>query len=635
VWLSEDLDAPGWRRADELYDPGGGKEADWLWLRTRLPAVDLPHPGLSIPTVLEAFEVYVGQRRVYARGKLEPDANPYAAAFIHLVSLPRAFQGRVLTLRIYSAQGAIGVLSFDEGVQLGTEPDLLVGWIRMSLDQLVVGAISIFIGLLSLLAFSRYSGRRVWLALSLGFFCILIGAFYVTQTHIAPFALGSAAAVFYFRAVPLVLFPIALYLFVARVTGHGRLIRACWIVHTAYAAIVIPADALGLVRLAELAGATQSLLGVTLVVAIGVAARAALRGNVEARTLMIGLIVAATAGVNDILRGLGKPSLPFWCAHYGQLFFIAVLAFIVNRRFTESRRLLEAYSRELEDKSEELEEYARTLEDKVSARTRDLDAKNRELESAMAELRDTQDQLVMREKMASLGDLVAGVAHEVNNPIGAVHSAADASRRGIEILSRHFDEHPSDGGRVQKAMTALVENNEVVVRASDRVAEIVRSLKNFSRLDEAEFQKADLHEGLDSTLTLLQHELKGRVEVVREYGDLPRIRCYPNQLNQVFMNILVNAAQAIDGEGTVTIRTHREGDDVVVAVSDTGRGIPERNQARIFDPGYTTKGVGVGTGLGLSISYRIIERHRGSIGVKSEPGKGTTFTIRLPINPRT
>ena len=167
--------------------------------------------------------------------------------------------------------------------------------------------------------------------------------------------------------------------------------------------------------------------------------------------------------------------------------------------------------------------------------------------------------------------------------------------------------------------------------ATTRIVEIVRSLRNFARLDEAEKKQVDIHEGIESTLTLLHHELKQRVDVVRDYGELPEIECYPNQLNQVLMNLLTNALQAIEGPGTITIRTRCAGERVEVAISDTGSGISEEARQRIFDPGFTTKGVGVGTGLGLSIAYRIVQKHAGELRVESEVGAGSTFTVSLPL----
>jgi len=269
----------------------------------------------------------------------------------------------------------------------------------------------------------------------------------------------------------------------------------------------------------------------------------------------------------------------------------------------------------------------------------ELESKNSDLEDALKQLRETQQQLVMREKMASLGNLVAGVAHEINNPIGAVKSSADTAARSIELVCRTLQEGTNldeikGNKRFLTAIEILKSNNEITVTASERIAAIVRSLKNFARLDEAEFQEADLHEGLDSTLTLLHHVLKGKIAVVKRYSELPPVQCYPNQLNQVFMNVLSNAEQAIEGEGTITIATERRGDDVAVKISDDGAGIPDAELKHVFDPGFTTKGVGVGTGLGLSISYNIVQKHHGKIDAQSEPGKGTTITITIPITQR-
>jgi signal transduction histidine kinase len=265
----------------------------------------------------------------------------------------------------------------------------------------------------------------------------------------------------------------------------------------------------------------------------------------------------------------------------------------------------------------------------------ELGDKNHDLEDAMRLLRETQQQLVMQEKMASLGNLVAGVAHEINNPIGAVKSAADTSSRSIDLVCRALDEgvdldEIKEGKRFQTALQILKNNNDVTLTASERIAGIVKSLRNFARLDEAEFQEADIHEGIDSTLTLLHHGIKNRIAVTKNYGEVPRIPCYPNQLNQVFMNVLSNAAHAIVDRGVVTITTKRRGDDVVIEVSDDGSGIEADNLEKIFDPGFTTKGVGVGMGLGLSITYNIVKRHNGHIAVESEPGRGTTVTITLP-----
>lgn len=258
------------------------------------------------------------------------------------------------------------------------------------------------------------------------------------------------------------------------------------------------------------------------------------------------------------------------------------------------------------------------------------------LENANRELREMQSQLVQTEKMAALGNLVAGVAHEINTPLGSIHANADVSRRALDIVRTshaqglcHFE--PEAAPRLQRAIEILDEANMTTRTATDRIVRIVRSLRNFARLDEAEVKEVDIHEGLESTLTLVYHEYKNRIEIERDFGHLPPVRCYPNQLNQVFMNILVNAIHAIPGEGKITIGTRALGDQVEISFTDTGVGIAPENLDRIFDPGFTTKGVGIGTGLGLSIVYKIIEAHHGRVEVESKVGQGTTFRLILPV----
>ena len=259
-----------------------------------------------------------------------------------------------------------------------------------------------------------------------------------------------------------------------------------------------------------------------------------------------------------------------------------------------------------------------------------------DLERANQAIKDAQVQLIQSEKMAALGNLVAGVAHEINTPLGSINSNADLSRRALEIVHQHLRESSERPGeplpdRVKQAIGILVEANTTTLTATQRIVGIVRSLRNFARLDEAELKEVDIHEGIESTITLTYHEFKNRIEIVRDFGELPKVSCYPTQMNQVFMNILVNAIHAIADRGTITIATRRAGENITIAFTDTGHGITPDHLKRIFDPGFTTKGVGVGTGLGLSIVYKIIRVHDGRIEVSSEVGKGTTFTLTLPV----
>ena len=263
------------------------------------------------------------------------------------------------------------------------------------------------------------------------------------------------------------------------------------------------------------------------------------------------------------------------------------------------------------------------------------------LENRTRELQETQIQLIQSEKMAALGQLVAGVAHELNTPMGAIHSNNQSQRKALERLIEKLDELDNGAAALSEhaaTLEKLRDMNVVNDAASRRIIDIVSNLRKFARLDESDWKQADLREGLDETLALVEHQTRGRIRIVRSYEDVPLVGCYPGQLNQVFMNLIVNAIQAIEGEGRIDVECFREGDAVVVRVRDDGQGIREESLSRIFDPGYTTKGVGVGTGLGLSIAYRIASNHGGSLGVKSEVGKGSEFTLSIPIDlppPRT
>jgi two-component system NtrC family sensor kinase len=252
-------------------------------------------------------------------------------------------------------------------------------------------------------------------------------------------------------------------------------------------------------------------------------------------------------------------------------------------------------------------------------------------------LQESKTRLAQAEKMAELGNLVAGIAHEMNTPLASISSNTDTlaltlqQLRGV-IYSEFPDEASPTRRRLEEGLSIAEESLRTNRLACDRILKLVAGLRGFARHDQMQRQVVDIHQCIDSTLTLINHELKGRVQVIKEYGDLPEIECFPDQLNQVFMNILVNAAQAIEGRGEIRIRTWQEGDTVRISISDSGRGIPADLTPKVFEPGFTTKKAGEGTGLGLSISRKIVQAHGGRIDLESSPGQGATFTIVLPFH---
>ncbi len=312
----------------------------------------------------------------------------------------------------------------------------------------------------------------------------------------------------------------------------------------------------------------------------------------------------------------------------------------VRKRTAEvvkQKQEIEDINEELRQQQEELQTTNDTLEDQKE-----------ELQKTLESLKLTQSQLVQSEKMASIGQLVAGIAHEINNPVTFISAGVDSLNTNLEEVRQVLDIYhritPNNAIEKLKEIQELkkqIDYNEAireinklidsVKTGTERTTEIVKGLRTFSRLDEDVLKIADIHEGLDSTLILLRNKYKQRVEINKYYGDIPEIECYPGQLNQVFMNILSNAIDAIDDKGTITISTSKSNGLIRISIKDNGRGIPENVQSKIFEPFFTTKEVGQGTGLGLSICHSIIEKHNGSIEVKSEVEKGSEFVIVLPV----
>ncbi len=312
-------------------------------------------------------------------------------------------------------------------------------------------------------------------------------------------------------------------------------------------------------------------------------------------------------------------------------------------------------NQELEADQEALRVLNEQLEERVRQRTSDLEQANRHLQANNVELKQLNEklesahtQLLQSEKMASIGQLAAGVAHEINNPVGFVNSNLGTLSKYITGIFSVISAYEAAEARLgegtlpeiaqakQKVdFSYLAKDIPGLLKESQdglaRVTRIVQDLKDFSHVDESNWQYANLEQGMDSTLNVVANEIKYKAEVVKEYAGLPEVKCMPSQLNQVFMNMLLNASQAIDKNGTITVRTGSEGDEVWVEVEDTGAGIPPEHLNRIFDPFFTTKPVGKGTGLGLSLSYGIVQKHHGRIEVKSEVGKGTIFRVWLPV----
>lgn len=339
---------------------------------------------------------------------------------------------------------------------------------------------------------------------------------------------------------------------------------------------------------------------------------------------------------------------------------IGVLANAFNQLIRAVQQLLQ----QQKTANEQLESYSQTLESKVESRTQALNDKNTQLQQLLEELKRTQVQMVQSEKMSALGQMVAGVAHEINNPVNFIHGnlshVQEYAHNLLGFVQLYQQYYPDPAPEIQAEAEALdiefiqadlPKMLDSMKMGTDRIRHMVLSLRNFSRMDESDFKAVDLHEGIDSTLLILQHRLKDRpeypaIQVIRDYGPLPPVECYPGQINQAFMNILANAIDALEeANGKRTYQEIKANPSQIniqtsiidptwikIAISDNGVGMPEAVKKRIFDPFFTTKAVGKGTGMGMPISYQIVtEKHGGKLDCFSIPDKGTKFVIQLPV----
>jgi signal transduction histidine kinase len=342
----------------------------------------------------------------------------------------------------------------------------------------------------------------------------------------------------------------------------------------------------------------------------------------------------------------------FYLMPFGATLGVILLSFALADRINDQKRENEieqiAKLKLLEEHESRIIEQNEFLEEKVKQRTE-------ELELTLHNLQNTQTQLVNQEKMASLGQLTAGIAHEINNPINFVSSNISPLKRDINDLLEIVNAYREKGkiefsDSTKKDLQEVEEEIEFdyilkeidqllrgMEEGAKRTVEIVKGLRLFSRVDEQDVKRVDIHDGINSTLILLNSSMSGKIQVYKEFGNIPIIECFPGKLNQVFMNIITNAIHALVenldkiSEPKITIRTAALGEKIRIEIEDNGFGMPANVKQRIFEPFFTTKAVGKGTGLGLSIVYTIIENHKGSLEVKTEHGKGTNFIITLPI----
>jgi len=627
LWTFQDLDSPEWRSCDNPYQLPSRKNNDIIWLRITLPEVTEREAAIFLPRVFFNLEVFLNADKLYAFGKMESDRKNRFSAFVpHKILLPPGFAGKTLLLRIFTEIPAMN--GVQGKIMLGSRDALSGHIIKENLGHILIGAFLTIIGFLVLIVCLIRITLRPWAAISFAFFSLFIGLTFFSMNPAVGLLLPAPVLWYYMLFLGFLFFPPAVLAFVDQIFGPGykKFIRRLWQLHLLIALIALPLEFFDIRSIALLTDQMRYLWTVDCLVILGAGIFNFAKGKFEARIFTIGSGFFSLFAIIDIF-GQGRHDVALMPT--GTFLFVGFLGYILFYRFTENSRSLKLYAKKLEEKSQSLEEAKRQLEEY----SRDLESK---VEERTREVREKQAQLVQSSKMASLGSLVAGVAHEINTPVGAINSMHNTLIRVVEKLKKELDvllqETGTENLKIKTSLQELDTANKVIQSGTDRVIDIIRRLRSFARLDEAELKDADIHEGLDDTLTIIHHEIKHNIDVKKNYGDIPNIHCYPGRLNQVFLNLLINAKQAIKDKGEIAITTYLKDKKVNIEIKDNGKGIPPNDLDRIFDPGFTTKGVGVGTGLGLAICFQIIQEHKGEIKVDSEMGQGTTFTLILPVD---
>ena len=531
---------------------------------------------------------------------------------MHFVSLAPPGADRRLFIRIYSNDRKF--IGTDLPMYLVSERSYVQAFVKRFGGRAILGVLLVWLGIVS---FAVYFFRRKEESLphlSFGALSLTAGTFLFFGDWLAAILIDATVFKYYLVPVSLLLFPVGLYRFLEFFIAprFRKTIRRLWQFHLAYAVVSIALELAGVTTLGVMVDFFVVVMSLSIFISLLLIAKTTREGNIESKIFGVGYGLLGLTSLIDL--GGRMELLP----DFGGTFQFGLFALVVCLGLVVERRYANALV--------QLKDYSHNLEEKVEARTEDLKKKNLELEETLRELEDTQEQLVLSEKMASLGNLAAGIAHEVNNPIGAMNAAADVSEMCVDrIEALASGEDPA----LKKPLGILKDNVRVVRTAGNRVAGIVQSLKDFASLDRAELQVTDIHADLDNNLVLLAHELRDKVKVVKEYGDVPPMECFRGELNQAFMTLLMRAAHDIEDAGTLTIRTSQASDGVQIEITDTGRGITPDELHHLFDFSFNRQGGRVGMSTGLMAVQNVAQKHRGKVQVESEVGEGTKVTLHL------
>lgn len=624
-----------WQPTETRFNPPGEND-NYLWLRTQLPETLPAHAAISTRFIWLSYEVYLEDRQIKQTGVMDdhPD-NKYNAPKLHIFLLPEDAGGKTLYLRIYTPYP--NVVGIPHEVYLGSESTLIKFALHNELSTLIIGMMLSITGLLLLFMwFHRREDTRLLLYLSIFSFCY--GINYVAG-HAATNLILESSRFTYYASTLFILFPVGLLGFFEQMIGEGykSIIPKLRYTHLAFWIIVVLVDFLNVVPYFLGSFFFFGLLGISLVAMLFTLVPAMRSDKPRARIFGIGMMITIFSGLFDtILQGLliifDIPALSPW----GVALFMVLLGVLLNRHFADNaRQLREAHA--------QLAEYNATLEDRVARRTSELSTKNETLIHTLHELQATQDQLVQAEKMASLGQLTAGIAHEIKNPLNFVNNFASLS---IELADELADAL-SKGEDISEILGDLKLNASQIAKHGQRADQIVRGMMQHASGGKGQREAIDFNSFVEDYINLGYHGMRARhgdlnPDIKKNYAaNLPPVEIIRQDVGRVLINLVNNAFDAMREKAgasssylpVLEIETFQQGEFVGLKISDNGPGIPKEIKDRIFEPFFTTKPTGSGTGLGLSLSYEIIvQGHDGRLEVENNAGGGATFKVLLPIH---
>ena len=638
LWISNPQ-ATAWNSTDRLSNPEG-KAQDYLWLRTQLPDTLEEDMALAIRFLWMEGEVYLGDGLIYKSGDMEFDFSDRFEGFrFHMVDLPQGAAGKILHIRISSGfRNYIGVSP--DRAYLGSENSIIQFGIRKDLISLLIGLIIVGIGavILLLLVLSNRERQSKEILFYTGLFAVCYGMNYVCS-HVLFYLMFPNTVLIYYLKGLFLLFPVGLLGLFECIIGKGpwEIINKMKHLHLVFWGALMMLDIVQIAAFFTLIHLFFITLAISLIVMFFAVVPSIKEKKSDSRIIGFAVLAGVVPGLFDtvfqgIILNTNVPSL----SPLGSLLCMFTLAFLLDKRFSRNTFQLQKAHRLLE-------EHSSSLEDRVKKRTAELNEKNQQLQNTLSDLKEAQHQLVQAEKMASLGQLTAGIAHEIKNPLNFVNNFASLS---IE-LADELEEAINKGEEYELIVEDLKMNAANIEKHGKRADRIVHNMMEHARSGSRELKPVVLNELVEEYVNLAFHGMRAQkeainVSIVRNYDEcLKKVILVPQEIGRVIINLCSNAFDAMRDKQRLSRKSYKPGLQIItrhngrfaeVYIKDNGPGIDEVEKDKIFEPFYTTKPSGSGTGLGLSISYDIIViGHKGQFEVVSSGSDGTEFVFRLPI----